>query len=102
MRSYGLLNKIMSVMYDGSTSCVRVRGANTESFKITNDVKQGDVLSPVLFIVVLDWIMRRVVEIDDGIKWIDGTRQSSLAYAYDVALLSENAEAMNRLTEKLS
>ena len=34
-------------------------------------------------------------------KWVDGTRLSNLAYADGVALLSEDAEAMNRLNEKL-
>ena len=103
MRSYGLPNKkinVMKVLYDGPTSCVRVGQANTDSFEITSGVKQGDVLSPDLFIVVVDWIMRRVVVSDDGNKWVYGTRLSKLAYADDVALLSEDAEAMIRLTEK--
>ena len=61
-------------------------------------MKQGDVLSPVLFIHVVDWIMRRVVESDDGINWIDGTRLSNLAHADDIALVSEDAQVMNRMT----
>ena len=105
LRSYGLPIKIINViklLYDGSTSCVRVGGTNTESFEITSGVKQGDVLSPVLFILVVDWIMRRVVEDEDGIAWVDSSRLSDLAYADDIALLSEDADGMNRITEKLA
>ena len=104
LRSYGLPIKIINViklLYEGSTSCVRVGGRNTESFEITSGVKQGDVLSPVLFIVVVDWIMRRVVEEDDGIDWVGNGRLPDLAYADDVALLSKDTRDMNRMTEKL-
>ena len=104
LRSYGLPIKIINViklLYEGSTSCVRVGGRNTESFEMTSGVKQGDVLSPVLFIVVVDWIMRRVVEEEDGIDWVRNLRLPDLAYADDIALLSKDARDMNRMTEKL-
>ena len=75
LQSYGLPMKIINIirlMYDGSTSCVRVRGINTERSEITSGVRQGDVLSPVLFIIVLDWVVRKTCDISDGIPWVDG------------------------------
>ena len=54
----------MKVLYDGSTSCDRVGSSNTESFEITSGVNQGNVFFRVSFIVVVDWIMRIVVESD--------------------------------------
>ena len=104
LRSYGIPVKIINMiklLYDGSTSCVRVGGRNTESFEITSGVKQGDVLSPVIFIVVVDWIMRRVIEDDDGIEWVTNYKLPDLAYADDIALLSRDIRGMNRMTEKL-
>ena len=104
IRSYGLPQKIINIirmMYEGTTSCVRVGGTNTERFEITSGVRQGDVLSPVLFIIVLDWVMRRTFDISDGIPWVDGSRLTELAYADDIGLLAENIQSMNRVTEKL-
>ena len=49
-------------------------------------------LSPVLFIVVVDWIMRRVIEDDDGIN---------LTYVDDIALLSKDISNMNRMTNQI-
>ena len=104
LRSYGIPIKIINViklLYEGSSSCVRVGGSNTESFEITSGVKQGDVLSPVLFVIVVDWIMRRIIDGEDGIVWVDNGRLPDLAYADDIALLSEDVAGMSRLTEKL-
>ena len=75
-------------------------GINTDFFYITSGVKQGDVLSPILFIVVVDMILRTVDE-QDGIAWIGTNRLPELAYADDIALLSEGTDSMKKITEKL-
>ena len=104
LRSYGIPNKIISIiklLYEGSSSCVRLRGSNTESFEITSGVKQVDVFSPVLFVIVVVWIMSRVIDGEDGIAWVDNGRLPDLADADDITLLSEDVAAISRLTEKL-
>ena len=56
MASYGFPEVIVSLiktMYEGSISCVRVGQENTEWFDINTGVRQGDVLSPFLFNIVL-------------------------------------------------
>ena len=81
LRSYGFPNKILNIiklLYDGSTLCVRVGGTNTESFDITSGVKQGDVLTPVLFNMVVDWITMRIFDDEDGIVWVGESRLSDL------------------------
>ena len=105
LRSYGLPSKIINMiklLYEGSKSCVRVGGTNTDYFDITSGVKQGDVLSPILFVVVVDWILRRTVGEEDGIEWMGTARLLELAYADDIALLSEDVDSMRRVTEKLA
>ena len=59
-------------MYEGSLSCVRVGQENTEWFEINTGVRQGDVLSPFLFNVVLDWVMKRAENLDGRISWHQG------------------------------
>ena len=105
LRSYGLPMKIINMiklLYEGSKSCVRVGGTNTDYFDITSGVKQGDVLSPILFIVMVDWILRRTVDGEDGIEWMGTDRLPELAYADDIALLSDDADSMKTMTDKLA
>ena len=58
-------------------------------------------MSLVLFVIVVDLIMSNVIDGEDGIVWVNNGRLPDLAYADDMALLSEDVAAMSRLTEKL-
>ena len=104
LRSYGLPMKIINMiklLYEGSKSCVRVGGTNTDYFDITSGVKQGDVLSPILFIVVVDWILRRTVVEENEIDWMGTNRLPELSYVDCIVLQSGDKDSMKRVTEKL-
>jgi len=92
---------IIRMMYDGSTSCVRVGATKTERFGTTSDLGQGDVLSRVLLIIVSDWDMRRTCYISDGTPWVHGSRLTELSYADGIGISTENVQSMNRVTKKL-
>ena len=77
------------------------------SFPIRNGLKQGDVLSPLLFNFVLEYAIRRVQVNQDGLK-LNGTHQL-LVYADDVntcilggsvLTVEENAEALVLATKE--
>ena len=53
------LIKITKACVEGSTSAVRVEGKISSSFTINNGLKQGDALSPILFNIVLESIVRK-------------------------------------------
>ena len=53
-------------------------------FPIKNVLKQGDDLSPLLFTFTLQYAIRKVQGIQEGLK-LNGTRQL-LAYAVDIIL----------------
>jgi hypothetical protein len=60
----------------------------SDSFPIQNDLKQGDALSPLIFIFALEYAIRKVQDNQVGLK-LNGTHQL-LAYANCVNLLGDN------------
>jgi len=69
---------------------------------VTTGVRQGCILSPLLFAIAIDWIMHKVVEHSDaGIGWVDGTKASDLDFADDIALLEDSLHNMQLLTTAL-
>jgi len=78
----------------------------SDSFPITNGLKQGDALSPMLFNFALEYAIRRVQVNRDGLK-LNGTHQR-MSYADDVNILEgsmhtlkENAEALVDATREI-
>ena len=66
-------------------SRVRVGKNVSDTFPISNGLKQGDALSPMLFNLTLEYAIRRVQVNQDDLK-LNGTHQL-LAYADDVNIL---------------
>jgi hypothetical protein len=100
LRHYGIPAKIVQaikVLYDGSTSRVFVEGKLSRAFHVTTGVLQGDVLAPSLFIIVMDYVMRKSDKEEFG--FITHLRRSNrhpairlndLDFADDIALLSSS------------
>ena len=62
---YGIPIKIIRVLknwYQGVCSCVQVDGEQSDWFPVESGLRQGCVISPTLFNMYIDHIMRRVME----------------------------------------
>jgi hypothetical protein len=63
VRSYGVPDKIIKmikVFYENYECCISLDNCKmTEYFKISTGVRQGCILSPILFLIVIDWVMRK-------------------------------------------
>ena len=80
--------------------CAVIDGSETSAwFKIKSGVKQGCVMSGFLFLLALDWIMRKVTaDKRRGIRWKFTTVLEDLDLAEDIALLSSKFNDLNEKT----
>ena len=100
LRHYGLPTKFVTLiknMYEGFTGHVIFNGQVSEGFQIGTGVRQGCLLSPLLFLIAIDWTMKRSTEHHrTGIQWNLFSQLEDLDFADDLALLSETHATKNR------
>ena len=68
----------------------------SDSFSVSNGVRQGSVLSPVLFSVYLDELLEKLSKSGVGCHW-GGAFVGALCYADDIVLLAPCASAMRHM-----
>ena len=89
--------------YQGMTCKVAHAGQLSESFEVRTGVRQGCLLSPFLFLLVIDWIMKTTTTgRNNGIQWTLWTQLDDLDFADDLALLSHNHTQMQDKTTRLA
>lgn len=88
--------RLLFYMYTNLTSCVLWNGSYSEKFPISNGVKQGGILSPILFCVYVDGLLNRLAETGVGC-YIGFNFLGALAYADDFVLLAPTPSAMRVL-----
>jgi hypothetical protein len=88
-------------MYTKQEAAVRTECGNTEWFEVREDVRQGCILSPYLFNMCSEYILRKVgFEDSKGIK-VGGRTINNLRYAEDTTILSEDKEDLRKPLKKL-
>ena len=110
LRVYGIPNELVEAiedMYQDTTAKVRSPDGETKPFKILSGVLQGDTLAPYLFIIVLDYALRKVIdgreeELGFCLKKCQSRRVgpeilTDLDFADDIALLSEQIHQAQNL-----
>ena len=101
---YGLPTKCVTLiknMYEDFTGHVIFNGQVSEGFQIGTGVRQGCLLSPLLFLIAIDWTMERSTEHHHtGIHWYLFSQLEDLDFADDLALLSETHKHMQQKTER--
>ncbi|KAI8496360.1 hypothetical protein Bbelb_256590 [Branchiostoma belcheri] len=103
--SYGIPEQFVNAfksLYANSRCCVRTEGGTTDFFDIVTGVRQGCILSPFLFLLTIDFVLRKTTEDGrEGVRWREGEKLADLDFADDLALLSENNQDLQHLTTKL-
>ena len=92
------LTCLLSNLYAGQEATVRTGHGTTDWFQIGKGVQQGCILSPCLFNLYVEYIMRNagLEEAQAGIK-IAGRNINNLIYTDDTTLMAESEEELKSL-----
>ena len=96
------LTCLLRNLYAGQETTVRTGHGKTDWFEVRKGVRQGWILSPCLFNLYAEYIMRnaRLDEAQAGIK-IAGRNINNLRYADDTTLMAESEEELKSLLIKV-
>ena len=101
MRHYGIPEEFVRVilnMHDGTSCKVMVDGCLTDPFEVKSGVLQGGILSPLLFVLVIDYVMKKIkAETDAGILWGEHGKLLDLDYADDIVFVCSSPEEVQRV-----
>jgi len=94
---------LFKALYDNSSCCVKTSTGYTEFFEIVSGVRQGCILSPFLFTIVIDFIIRKAVDPSRlGIGWKNDKLLTDLDFADDTARVAEDDHVCQEITTNLA
>ena len=96
------LTCLLRNLYAGQEATIRTGHGSTDWLQIRKEVRQGCILSPYLFNLYAEYIMRNagLEEAQAGIK-IAGRNINNLRYADDTILMAESKEELKSLLMKV-
>ena len=102
LRHYGIPSKLVRLIksfYDNFRCSV---GHSDTLFEVKTGVRQGCVMSAVLFNLAIDWVMKKTTEDSPrGIRWNLFSNLDDLDFADDLALLSHTHQHIQDKTNRL-
>ena len=80
---------MIKIFYNNFKCAVEQQGTDLDWFEVKTGVRKGCVISPFLFIIAVDYLMKKVQSgYTLGLRWNLTTKLNYLAYADDLALFS--------------
>lgn len=94
--------KIITNLYWNQTAVLKIEGEHTDEVKILRGVRQGCILSPILFNLYSEHIFREALDnMDEGIP-INGIRLNNIRYADDTIMFADTIEGLQKLMNKIT
>ena len=104
LRYYGMPTKVVNIiraLYEGFSAQVVHNGQRTQPLYMRTGVRQGRLLSSLLFLVALDWLTRTAFDRKRGIQWSLTASLEDFDFADDLALMSDRMQDMRDKTRAL-
>ena len=99
MGAKGRMWRVFKKIYAVSRSAVLLEGEKSASFSVDQGVAQGCSLSPILFSVFINDLLKVVEEADVGISLSNGKKLGGMLFADDFVGVSESEEDLRKLIE---
>src|SRR6218665_1604349 len=92
---------LLTKLYGKQKARVRVAGRLSNEFRVKKGVRQGCVISPYLFNIMAEGVMREGMGGWEGGVNIGGRKLTYLRYADDIVLLAESEEELQKIVNRL-
>lgn len=93
---------LLQALYNKSKSAVRVNGELTDWFRTTVGVRQGCILSPQLFNILLELVMLYATHDSTYGVMVSGHRINNLRFADDIALIAASENSLQLLVDSVN
>ena len=93
---HGRAWRIICSFYLSPTSCVKVNNALTQEFILGRGVRQGSMLSPFLFLIIIDELLKKLADLRQGVDF-NGLYTDSMGHADDLRSITSAKDALNKL-----
>ena len=91
------------MFYDNFECSIVLGKTITEAFSVKSGVQQGCKLSPILFLVTIDWVMRQTTSLRTrGIQWSIFSHLQDPNIADDIAILSSTPKHLQKKSDDLN
>ena len=98
---HGRLFNTLSSIYESSSAQIRLNGLLSDHFNVSSGVKQGDIISPVLFSMYLNDLATGIKALDCGVD-IDAIKLAILLYADDIVLIAPDEMCLQKMLDFVS
>ena len=92
---------IIAGIYQNDISCIKVNGKLSPTFKATSGVKQGCILSPLLFNIFMADLPDMLNQ-NDNVQLSQQIKTNCIIWADDILILSETEEGLNKSLQGLA
>ena len=95
----GRMWRVIKKMYMSSRSAVLLEGEKSDSFNVDQGVAQGCSLSPILFSVFINDLLKEVEQAELGIQLSSGKIFGGMLFADDFVGVSDSKENLQKLID---
>ena len=95
----GRMWRVIKKMYEASRITVLLEGEKSAMFSVEQGVAQGCSLSPILFSVFINDLLKDIEQAELGIQLSSGKRVRGMLFADDFVVVSDSRESLQKLID---